>query len=74
MKKTATISGMGRPKNENREERVAVQIPKSWMAVARKLAAESKQPLLWFLLAIIADKADSAEIDHPPLPWEIDGE
>lgn len=74
MGKSGTIPPMGRKKIENREERVPVQIPKNWMVVARKLAADAKQPVLWFLLSCIAEKAVEAEIETPPLPWEVPDE
>jgi hypothetical protein len=73
MSKSGNIHVMGRQK-EKREPREPVQVPKNWMSVARKLAAEAKQPLVWYLLSVLAEKAEEAEIEHPQLPWEIEEE
>lgn len=74
MRKNGIIPDMGRPADKNREERVPVQIPKSWMKLARKLASDAKQPVLWFILGMIAEKAQESDVEHPVLPWEVSEE
>ncbi len=66
------ISTMTRKKSEHKTERVAVQMPKPWADLARKLAAKNKQPTLWFLLALVAEEAKKHKEQCPPLPWEED--
>lgn len=66
------IGVMGRKKlpASQKTPRVPVQIPKPWCDVARKLAAQKKQPLVWYLMDLLAEKAKEMHIDTPPLPWE----
>lgn len=56
---------------DRKTERSPVQVPKAWLAVARKLAAANKQPVLWYLLNLIHAEAEEAGMtDLPPLPWD----
>lgn len=61
---------MGRKKSDHKVPRVALQVPKPWADLARKLAAKNKQPMLWLVLSLLADEAAKQGEDAPPLPWE----
>jgi hypothetical protein len=61
------ISGSGGP---HKTPRVAVQIPEPWMKVLRRLAAKTKQPSLWYLLALIGGAAEADGTERPAYPWE----
>ncbi len=50
--------------------RTLMNVPKPWADLARKLSATRQQPMLWMILALIADEAERQEMEHPPLPWE----
>lgn len=63
---------MARPKDDHKVPRIAVQIPKPWHDFARKMASKRKQPMLWYILAVLAEDADKEGEDHPALPWEED--
>lgn len=61
---------MARPKDEHKVPRIAVQIPKPWHDFARKMASKRKQPMLWYILALLAEDAEEQDEEHPALPWE----
>ncbi len=71
-----TIKGMGRKRKTDGHAtpRQPVQIPVPWVKLTRSLAAKQKQPLLWYLLSLVADAAEAADMEHPPLPWEESAE
>lgn len=41
-----------------------------WYELARELASEGKQPVLWYLMSCLAEKADAKGKKRPTLPWE----
>jgi len=55
---------------EHKTPRKAVQVPEDWLNVARRLANANRQPTLWFLLSLVAEAADKANVTRPRLPWE----
>ena len=55
--------------------RVNVGIPEPWHAVLRKLAAKQKQPVLFLIISLAAEKAEKEGMeDLPPAPWGDEGE
>jgi hypothetical protein len=67
-----TIGGMAKKKTggEHKTQRVAVQIPETWMKVLRRLAGKERQPSLWFLLSLIGERADAEKVERPAYPWD----
>lgn len=54
-------------------QRVNVGIPEPWHAVARKLAAKRKQPVLYLLIGLLEEEAKKEGITEiPPAPWKED--
>jgi hypothetical protein len=51
-------------------ERTTIQIPSPWLKVARTMASERRQPVLWFILGLIAEEAAKSGVATPPLPWQ----
>ncbi len=69
-----TVTHMGKSKKTDRKTpRVNVAMPEPWHAVARKLAARAKQPVLFLIISLLEKAATEAEIeDVPSTPWEDD--
>lgn len=51
-----------------------IGVPGEWHAVMRQLAAKQKMLVLWYMLDLVAQKADELGVDRPALPWEGEGE
>lgn len=58
------------PGGKHTTPRKPVQIPETWIKLARQLAAKNEQPMLWYLLKLIGEAADKEGLDHPAYPWE----
>jgi hypothetical protein len=58
--------------DSQRSPRTPIQLDKRWADIARKLAAANRQPVAWFLVSLIEEKAKSNLPDEslPPMPWE----
>jgi len=69
-KKKATGQDRKSTGGEHKTPRVNMQVPEAWMKLARLLGNQAKQPTLWYWLQILADAADRAGVERPPLPWE----
>jgi hypothetical protein len=53
--------------------RKPVQFPTDWLAIARKLAAAKKMPVLWVLIELVESEARTFGLeDLPPPPWGED--
>ncbi len=64
--------GMARKKTSGKHKvpRQPVQFPKDWLRVARMMAAERRQPVQWFLLSLVEEKAKAEGKDVPEhAPW-----
>ena len=73
----ATLRSMSKkkPTDGNRKaKRVNIGVPENWHSVMRRLAARTKQPVLWWLIDLAAREAEQAGIETPPVPWEEDGD
>lgn len=51
-------------------KRVNVGVPEQWHAVMRKLAAQKRQPVLWYLIELASREAEALGIACPIPPWE----
>jgi hypothetical protein len=49
-------------------------MPVPWYDLAKRLAARSRQPILWYLYSLLAEQAQAAGEPHPPLPWDVGGD
>ena len=58
------------PKPSRKTNRKPVQYPTDWLDLAWDMANDRKQPVLWFLLELIAKQADAEKRSRPRLPWE----
>jgi hypothetical protein len=72
----ATIDRMAKkkPSGEHQKKRIGVNIPMEWHALARKLAGENRQPVLWYLIALLQAEAQKKGYDAPVAPWDEEGE
>lgn len=71
------ISDMGKKRSADRHKtaRVNVGFPEPWHAVARKLAAKTKQPVLFLLIALLEKEAKEQGVDDlPTTPWDEEAE
>jgi hypothetical protein len=58
---------------KHKTARVNVGLDAQWHAVARKLAAKTKQPVTYLLIALLEREAKEQGIgDLPVPPWEAD--
>ena len=65
MAKKKKVSG------KHQAPRAPVQFPADWLAVARALAASRQQPLVWFLVAMVKEKAEAEGMPNlPDPPWQ----
>ncbi len=69
------MSNKKQKSGKHKVPRKAVQFPIDWLAIARRLAAENRQPTMWFLVGLVAEAAERrkevvAEKDLPPFPWK----
>ena len=69
---TLPVMGKKKPKSgKNKTPRTPVQMPTTWLTIARERARAAKQPTLWYLISLIEKDATAAGVtDLPPLPWE----
>lgn len=51
-------------------KRQAVAFDEEWHEVMSKLASAAKQPIKWFVIEMLIEKAKAAGIETPPAPWE----
>lgn len=69
-----TLDGMAKSKpngDKRKTARVNVGVPDEWHAVARRLAALGKQPVVYLLIDLLAEAAKKRNItDLPPVPWD----
>ena len=70
--KTAIFDRMAKKKTggEHTTPRKPVQMPMPWYKLTSKLASNKKQPMLWYLMSLLAKEAEEANIERPKLPWE----
>lgn len=71
-----TISRMAKKKasGKHNAKRINVGFPEPWHAVARRLAAKGKQPVLYLLIAMLEREAKEQGIaDLPAPPWDEEG-
>ena len=68
----ANISHMGKKQTaDNAAKRINVGFPEEWHAVARKLAASHKQPVLYFFISLLEKAAEENGLKElPKRPWE----
>lgn len=68
----STVVRMAHDKKDDRHKtpRTTVQIPTSWLILARKLAKAAEKPTTWYFMKLLADAADAEGVDRPALPWE----
>lgn len=58
---------------KHKTPRTNVGMPEQWHAVARKLAAKTKQPVTYLLIALLEREAKEQGItDLPQPPWEAE--
>lgn len=50
--------------------RKAVQIPVTWIALARKLAVKHKQPMMWYIVSLLGEAGIKEGLELPKFPWE----
>lgn len=55
---------------QHKTPRKPMQIPVTWLRLARKMAAKRKQPTLWFVLHLIQQAAEQEDEEVPPGPWD----
>lgn len=73
----ATIGRMGKkkkPSGEHQKKRTGVNFPAEWHALARKLAGDTRQPVLWYLLTLLQVEAQKKGYEVPKGPWEDEEE
>lgn len=61
-----------KPAKQSQRDRLPVQLPADWGKLVTSRAADFRQPVLWYLLSLIAADADKAGVKRPSLPWEPD--
>jgi hypothetical protein len=54
-------------------KRQNIGVSDDWHAVIRALAAKQKMVVSWYVLDLVAAKADEVGLDRPQLPWEAEG-
>jgi hypothetical protein len=65
------IVGMTKKKGDRRTTpRRPLMIPLPWLELIKVLARERKQPMLWYVLDLVAEQAAQKGMSHPPMPWE----
>ena len=62
--------GKKRTSGLHKTPRQAVQIPATWIALARQMAMKKQQPMVWWLISRIADAANAEGLPLPKYPWE----
>jgi hypothetical protein len=70
-----TLPGMGRKKKQGtpQKDRVSINLPAQWHAVARTLAARKRQPVTFLVIALLMAEAEREGIENlPSPPWEGD--
>lgn len=52
--------------------RKPVQFPEEWLAVAKKVAAKQKMPVVWLMIELLKERAEKLAIEGemPPVPWD----
>lgn len=73
--RTAVTNGLmakRRAGGAHKTPRQAVQIPVTWIAVARKIAIKRQQPMMWYLVSLLGDAAKKEGIELPKFPWDED--
>lgn len=56
---------------KNKTPRTPVQIPTQWLELARLRARFTRQPVTWYLIALIeADARTGGITNFPPAPWD----
>jgi hypothetical protein len=72
MTAAATIGRMGKkkPSGSHQAKRVGVNVPAEWHALARKLAADQRQPVLWYLMSLLQAEAAKKGYEVPSAPWD----
>lgn len=51
-------------------QRQAILLDQEWHEVIRKLAAAAHQPIKWYLIEMLTERAKAGGIETPPAPWE----
>ena len=74
-----TTKGMAKgDKKTDREKRttprVNVGVPEPWHAIARRLAAKNRQPVIYLLIALLKAEAERQGIANLPVPPWDEGE
>jgi hypothetical protein len=72
----ARIGGMAKRKSDSGrhvKKRVNIGVPAEWHAVIRRLAADRQQPVLYWLISVVAEQAKQQGMtDVPVPPWEAE--
>jgi hypothetical protein len=55
---------------KHKTPRKPVQLPETWIAVARKMAAKNRQPMMWYIVSKIAEDAEKEGVTLPQFPWD----
>ena len=63
-----------KPSGDHQKKRIGVNMPEEWHALARKLAAEGRQPVLWYLIGLVQTEAKKKGYETPVAPWEEEAE